>query len=680
MSRFAGRIAIAFVLATFFASAPGHARDHDRAAAFDVSPPGVSFDGPETLLVAVRIQNAGNTTLNDVRLSRARLGSRSPQGSTPFPQSLGDMAPDAIATVQADFAGQGLIQDHTYQLVIHGSYRLRDRDSEGDQDDGARRQRKDDDGRAVGRKDDEKDGQDDEGSDRHRFTLRIPLHLPVPASTPLASSNASADPLVVRGAPFPAFAPIVGDRNEALLAPIPRSPSAGMPRPAGSSAQVLQSMYFSAQASKAVTNTSLGTNRVNGSPPDMGGASAGNIAFVTYNTSAALSVDAGAHFTILGPTTIFPSAPTPSVDGGFCCDQHVIYVPQIDRIIWLMQFWPTGAAGSQSGKVRIASASPAQIAASAGTAWTYWDLTSATFNLNGNWMDYPALSYGNSFLYMTINAVGSAPGGGRLVVRTPLSELHDGTTIHMNYLVSNGCYPTQNAGGTVYWSSHNNNHQMRVYSWDEGSNLIYPHDVDINPWPNDNNGSKTNPYVSIAPNGQDWTEAEWTFPACTRGTTQRLGPARHPGFLFGNEIWFAWTATPGGGFPNVHLQVVSIDPVDFSLIQQDQIWNPDYAFAYGSLTTNSAYEVGLALAWGGGSFNENSAVGIYGDHQLYATGTSDDSQGRWGDYVTVRQHSPNAGLYSAETYSTKTAAEGGFEPHYVLFGRQSEVNPPPPPK
>ena len=35
-------------------------------------------------------------------------------------------------------------------------------------------------------------------------------------------------------------------------------------------------------------------------------------------------------------------------------------------------------------------------------------------------------------------------------------------------------------------------------------------------------------------------------------------------------------------------------------------------------------------------------------------------------------------LFSAETYSTKQGSEGGFEPHYVLFGRESAVSPPPP--
>ena len=31
-----------------------------------------------------------------------------------------------------------------------------------------------------------------------------------------------------------------------------------------------------------------------------------------------------------------------------------------------------------------------------------------------------------------------------------------------------------------------------------------------------------------------------------------------------------------------------------------QIWNPDHAFGYPSLATNSDNEVGICLGWGGG--------------------------------------------------------------------------------
>ena len=45
-----------------------------------------------------------------------------------------------------------------------------------------------------------------------------------------------------------------------------------------------------------------------------------------------------------------------------------------------------------------------------------------------------------------------------------------------------------------------------------------------------------------------------------------------------------------------------------------QVWNPDVAYAYPSLTTNSNNEVGISLAWvGGGTAFGSHAVGILGD-------------------------------------------------------------------
>ena len=53
------------------------------------------------------------------------------------------------------------------------------------------------------------------------------------------------------------------------------------------------------------------------------------------------------------------------IDGGFCCDQVIVYAPQIDRFIWLMQFRRAVLPGddpkepSGPNRYRIAAASPA---------------------------------------------------------------------------------------------------------------------------------------------------------------------------------------------------------------------------------------------------------------------------------------------------------------------------------
>src|SRR5206468_829161 len=69
-------------------------------------------------------------------------------------------------------------------------------------------------------------------------------------------------------------------------------------------------------------------------PEEPSEASAGRVVWYTGNNSVAFSVDSGATFTKVDPRLMFPEGDTP-----FCCDQVVLYAPQINRFIWFMQYW-----------------------------------------------------------------------------------------------------------------------------------------------------------------------------------------------------------------------------------------------------------------------------------------------------------------------------------------------------
>jgi hypothetical protein len=432
-------------------------------------------------------------------------------------------------------------------------------------------------------------------------------------------------------------------------------------------------------------NTPFG--KTGGTPPDPSGASSGNVVLATGNTYASLSTDGGSTFTLLDPTTIFPSAPNKDsagnlLDKGLCCDQVVQYVPSIDRFIWLMQFCGTGASCLQgTNRIRIAAASPQGMIDTAGTGWTYWDLVSPTF---GGTLDYPDLAVGNNFLYLSCDVVGS----GLQVVRVPLQEIRDGVTINFNYTkasdssVAYGSHITQNTGDSVFWAGHNNNSQLRVFSWPENSGSYSWRNVNIDSW-------LSSDYSSLAPDGTNWLS--FGFPE-EQGLPAGgiIGAARRPfaGLVAPNapppagEIWFAWTAGRGGGFPHPYVRLVRLNDSDFSVLQQNQIWNADYAYAYPCLATNSVGEVGISLAWGGNKkFYANHGVGIFGDLVIWITATSDAAINRYGDYVTVRRHFPNTELFSAVGYAvlnnTPPAVGTRFDPRYILFGRNSVINPTP---
>ena len=416
---------------------------------------------------------------------------------------------------------------------------------------------------------------------------------------------------------------------------------------------------------------------------DVSGAESGNIVLVSGNWYAAYSTDAGVTFTSVDPTTIFDN----TADGGFCCDQIIQYVPSIDRFVWLMQF-NTGANGKN--RLRIATASPETVASSNCTSWTYWDLTSDALGVVTtaadaalanpiHWLDYPSMSVGSQSLYISVDNVGnggSSPAtGGRIIVRIPLSEIAAGGTINFRFTdwanagTAYGSDCTQNTGDEVYWAGHRNNSTMQVFNWPESSTSYSWRDVGVQNWPN---GTLT----STAKNGADWLTKANTFPRFgVIGATRR-----------GNEVWFAWTASNGQGasggfnFPNANIQVVKIDPTNnYQRLDQFAIWNSAYAFAYPALATNDRQEVGVALGWGGTNDDANSAVGILGDFVVWFFEGSTASGVRWGDYITARQASPQTSLFAGFGYATllDTTVTAGlrFDPFYVLFGRNSIINP-----
>jgi len=404
-----------------------------------------------------------------------------------------------------------------------------------------------------------------------------------------------------------------------------------------------------------------------GIPPDMSGASSENVVFVSGNTFAAFSTDGGINFTALDPTTIFPSAPSfdaagNPLDNGLCCDQVIQYEPEIDRFIWLQQFCGTGANCLQGiNMLRIAAASPVDIANSNGTAWTYWDFRSAAFGLAGA-MDYPDMSLGNSRLNISVDAVGV----GLLVFRIPLSEIAAGAAVNFDFtnpadsVNAYGGHLSQNTGDELYWAGHINTSRMRVFSLPESSGTYSWRDIDINSWPNAD-------YSSLAPDGTDWLSFLAGFPgSAVLGATRRQVAGT-------SEAWFAWSAARGGGFAHPHIQVISFDTATWAVVDQWQIWNPDLAFAYPCLATNADQEVGVSLGWGGGgSFHANHAVGILGDFVVWFSEASDATINRWGDYVTVRR-AARSSHFSGIGYSLMQdpppATSSTFNPRYTLFGR-----------
>lgn len=399
---------------------------------------------------------------------------------------------------------------------------------------------------------------------------------------------------------------------------------------------------------------------------DISGAKGGTVVLLSGNWYIDYSTDSGATFTTLNPTTVFPN----NLAGGFCCDQVLQYAPQIDRFLWLLQYQ---SSSTGANAYRLAMASPQDVINSNCTAWTYWDLTSASFGIGTDWMDYPSMSLGEGEVYFSFDVLDTTTDNiadnGLVVVRLSLAEIAAGGTINFRFTSPPdsakawGSGVSQNTGNEVFWAGHVDNSTLRVFSWRNDSTTYFWRDVEVRNWPN---GTLS----SSGPNGNNWFG--WGFPSnAVIGITRRL-----------NELWLGWTASNGDGgsggfnFPYPHVQIVKLNITGWTVIEQMQVWNPDLAFGYPSLATNSDNEVGIALGWGGsdggaGSLNANSAVGFMGDYVVWYRDGSTWTHTRWGDYVTIRQAAPESRMFAGFGFVTIDTSPGHrFDPYYVLFGRE----------
>src|SRR6266542_2517003 len=326
------------------------------AAVLEARAPGVSLLNPTTLLSAFSIANAGTVAAENVKVTAISL----PGGTltTPtLPDNLGTIPAGGSTILNTNFTGGPFTPGGAYALTVEGTYQV--------------------------------------GGFTFCFTLNITLRIPpsAPGSGPLGSVTVGSNS--VTGAPFPPQPPELDNENGSLWT-VPTGPFVpGTPTATSTNAQMAPALART-NREQLVSLDSPGTvefpeNRglgINGnSIAEPSGASGGGVIFVTANSFAAYSTNGGSSFTPLNPSTIFPADAI-----GFCCDQIVQYVPSIDRFIWLLQ----------GNGFRLASASPASIISSGGTAWTYWNLPSNIFSQpTGTGVDYPDLSVGDNSLYLS---------------------------------------------------------------------------------------------------------------------------------------------------------------------------------------------------------------------------------------------------------------------------------------
>lgn len=371
-------------------------------------------------------------------------------------------------------------------------------------------------------------------------------------------------------------------------------------------------------------------------------------AFVTGNWYASRSTDTGASWTHVDPFTVLPSAA-----GGFCCDQVVLHDQARGVWIWILQYIQKDGANV----FRLAVTRDANFPSG---GWHYWDIAPRALDSgwSNQWFDYPDAALTRDNLYVTFNLYGTDRKWKRAVaMRFPLDTLAKAGTLGFNWwtTTSNGSLRlTQGAGGgTMYWASHNNQQQVRLFRWVDGQNTVSYWDIGVGQW--------SGTIKSIAPNKVDWlgrTDGRIT------GST-----------VGGGRICLMWTAGSGTNRPHPYCRVVRIDEATKRVVDEPDIWSRDRAWAYPATCTNSAGTVGFTAFYGGVDRNPGHIVGARDDaagawRSAYSRlGTHSPAEATWGDYLTCRASGPRNDAWVAAGYTLEGGeARTNIVPRVVKFG------------
>jgi hypothetical protein len=415
-------------------------------------------------------------------------------------------------------------------------------------------------------------------------------------------------------------------------------------------------------------------------PPDSSGAKGGDVVLMSGNLWLKLSTDGGKTFTELDFTKVFAEEKT---YGGWAGDQVVHYIPFIDCFVLYVQSKHNGT-NKNKNVVKLAFASPDDLKKHKGLKpawWRQWEFTSDDLGLGDRWMDFPDLTFDDKYLYVLTNCFTGKDFQGKVFFELPLADIKAGQGFSYQYALVNETKmtfgsPTQNISGENYWAAHVDNSTMRIYSSKGADPNYYWRDRKIKNWSMTTKDGQD--IISAAPDSSDWLSASHQIIGATR---------------VNNQVWFAWTAEAGDGgaggfkFPHPHVQIAKFDfSQDYKLIEQTQVWNADHAYSYPSLTTNSDNEVGISLAWGGGSKLYGShAVGILGDFVVWYGKASEltstqATPSRFGDYLHVRLAHPDTRYFGAFGYAVLKDSSGTppekTDYLYVEFGREI-LGPPP---
>jgi len=386
-------------------------------------------------------------------------------------------------------------------------------------------------------------------------------------------------------------------------------------------------------------------------------AASGDRVFYSANWFGATSANGGTDFSFVNPSP----GPFPAPSGElFCCDQTIAHDPASNTIFWLQQFIPH--LGTDTGTQRI------NVDQNSDGSWDCaYDINTLLVGFPTNtWFDFPDLTVSSNFLYHASNTFTFAGGwAGGYVGRYPLTELAAcSTPLTIDANISNqGSFRfARGADDVMYYADMASSIIIRVWSWGDGepspsyeSRIITAH----------LNFARQCP----GPDGRNW---------CGFHDGRIQG-----GFLSGDTVGFMWTPSQGGSFPFPYVRISTFDTANnLASLEDIDIWSPDVAYMYPSVSVNSNGELGGTVMWGGGTTHYASCSAWMAstptsgdlvplDHTTSIAGTigPTNPDHRSGDYTMSTSYYPDDLQFAGACFAY--LSPGSSTSTYMRFGNPS---------
>ena len=363
------------------------------------------------------------------------------------------------------------------------------------------------------------------------------------------------------------------------------------------------------------------------------------------NTYQSRSADGGASWVNAGA---YPAGPADAPD--VCCDPDVVHASTTDTTFNVILY--LNSAGT-NGVVRI-FVRDSTISGGVDCSYTI-DPGGTSDDIVP---DYPHIATSNNFLYLSVtNLRNNNTWVNTQMMRWPLEQISNCQSVTRNtFTYSDSSIgwrvhaPVENATTTMYWGQLDNSTTFRIFSWPESTTTVSWFTRPVR------STNFTNPDCRGGTGDFDWIE---------RSTAWTITGYRMRGATGGGTLQFLWNAAPDSQHTQAHLHGAVFRTSDLALIAETQVFNNSFCYGFPALGANNFGEYALSVglggdnaansgtsAQGGVAVDDSSSAGFFFPTvQTTATGTHNRSDGRFGDYFTVRKNERCPNTWNATNYA-----------------------------